>query len=144
MKLTLKRVAFQENYTIGKLYINDVYFCDTLEDCVRSGAKIFGKTAINEGSYIIKLTYSNHFGKIMPELLNVKGFSGIRIHSGNDENDTQGCILVGKNLVRGKVLLSRMYYNMLYKILLNSYSSNDLITIDIVNILTKIQAVNMA
>lgn len=94
-------------YTIGKLYIDDNYFCDTLEDTVRTGAKIPGKTAIPAGTYKVKKTMSPRFKTILPEILNVPNFTGVRIHSGNTAKDTDGCILLGLNKSKGAVLNSK-------------------------------------
>lgn len=96
MQLTLKRIFKAETFTIGELYVNDEYLCDTLEDKVRpDGEKVYGKTAIPAGTYEVKLTYSPRFKQILPELLNVPNFTGIRIHKGNSSKDTEGCVLVG-------------------------------------------------
>jgi len=91
MKIVLKRIALRPTYTIGKLYVDDVYFCDTIEDVVRDKnkdgkldeAKIHGKTAIPYGEYEVKWTYSPRFNKYLPLIDNVPGFAGIRIHAGN-------------------------------------------------------------
>lgn len=117
MKLTLKRIALRPTYTIGKLYIDDAYFCDTLEDTVRdtnkSGKfdngekKIKGKTAIPYGTYEIKWTYSPRFKKYTPQLMNVPSFEGVRIHSGNSSDHTEGCLLLGENKKVGMVLNSK-------------------------------------
>lgn len=128
MNITLNRIAKKAKYTIGKLYINDKYFCDTLEDTDRGltqsmteqqigSKKVYGETAIPTGTYRIIISYSNKFKKQMPLLLNVPGFAGIRIHSGNTEKDSLGCILVGKNKAVGKVLESRDTYSKLFSIL---------------------------
>ena len=128
MNITLNRIARKAKYTIGKLYINDQYFCDTLEDTDRGltqsmteqqigSKKVYGETAIPTGTYRIIISYSNKFKKQMPLLLNVPGFAGIRIHSGNTEKDSLGCILVGKNKSVGKVLESRDTYSKLFSIL---------------------------
>ena len=128
MNIILNRIAKKAKYTIGKLYINDKYFCDTLEDTDRGltqsmteqqigSKKVYGKTAIPTGTYRIIISYSNKFKKQMPLLLNVPGFAGIRIHSGNTEKDSLGCILVGKNKAVGKVLESRDTYSKLFSIL---------------------------
>lgn len=106
MKLKLQRIFKAETYTIGKLFIDGVYFCDTLEDKVRD-VKIKGITAIPTGKYKVKITMSNRFKKLMPLLIDVPNFEGIRIHSGNTSEDTEGCILVGKNSETGKVTNSR-------------------------------------
>ena len=95
MKLTLSRFEYGTNYTIGKLYIEDKYVCYTLEDKVRDGPKVLGETAIPKGTYKVIVDYSEHFGKNMLHVLDVPGFTGIRIHSGNTDKDTEGCILVG-------------------------------------------------
>lgn len=128
MNIILNRIAKKAKYTIGKLYINDKYFCDTLEDTDRGltqsmteqqigSKKVYGETAIPTGTYRIIISYSNKFKKQMPLLLNVPGFAGIRIHSGNTEKDSLGCILVGKNKSVGKVLESRDTYSKLFSIL---------------------------
>mgnify|MGYP001194245936 FL=1 len=107
MKLTLKRIALRPTYTIGKLYIDDNYFCDTLEDTVRDlnkngkfdngEKKVHAKTAIPYGIYEIKWTYSPRFKKYTPQLMSVPSFEGIRIHAGNTSADTEGCLLLGEN-----------------------------------------------
>lgn len=128
MNIILNRIAKKAKYTIGKLYINDKYFCDTLEDTDRGltqsmteqqivSKKVYGETAIPTGTYRIIISYSNKFKKQMPLLLNVPCFAGIRIHSGNTEKDSLGCILVGKNKTVGKVLESRDTYSKLFSIL---------------------------
>lgn len=96
MELTLNRIFLGSSATIGELLINDKHLCDTIEDRVRpEGEKVYGKTAIPEGTYEVKLTHSPRFKKILPEILNVPNFSGIRIHTGNSSKDTEGCIIVG-------------------------------------------------
>ena len=140
MKLTLKRIALRPTYTIGKLYIDDAYFCDTLEDTVRdtnkSGKfdngeqKIKGKTAIPYGTYEIKWTYSPRFKKYTPQLMNVPSFEGIRVHAGNTSADTEGCLIIGENKQVGKVLNSRATINKFYPIIKNA-CSNGKVTIEI-------------
>ena len=140
MRLTLKRIANRKDYCIGKLYINGKYFCDTLEDVDRGlddsmtedeikQIKIKGETAIPTGIYTVLLTYSPKYKKIMPLINNVKGYSGIRIHSGNSSKDTEGCLLVGKNTVVGRLTDSRNTYNALFKRLQQKGSNK--ITIEI-------------
>ena len=140
MRLTLKRIANRKDYCIGKLYINGKYFCDTLEDVDRGlddsmtesevrELKIKGQTAIPTGIYTVLLTYSPKYKKIMPLINNVKGYSGIRIHSGNSSKDTEGCLLVGKNTVVGRLTDSRNTYNALFKRLQQKGSNK--ITIEI-------------
>lgn len=141
MKITLKRIALKDTYTIGKLYIDGKYFCDTLEDTVRDlnkngvfdngEKKIYGKTAIPYGTYNVKWTYSNKFKKYMPLIENVPSFAGIRIHAGNSSADTQGCILVGENKAVGKVLNSKNTVNKLYPIIQNACKKGS-VTIEII------------
>lgn len=116
MKLTLKRIFLGTDYTIGKLYIDGEYFCDTLEDTVRD-EKIPGETAIPCGIYDVVVNMSNKFKRKLPLLLNVPNFTGIRIHRGNTAKDTEGCILVGENREKGKVLNSTKYELELVRIL---------------------------
>ena len=129
MRLELRRIAKKPTYTIGRLYINEKYFCDTIEDTDRSlnscmtleeviAKKVKGKTAIPTDTYRVKITYSPRFKKEMPLIENVVGFDGIRIHSGNTAEDTEGCIIVGENKVVGKVINSKETYNKLFSILL--------------------------
>lgn len=139
MNLKLQRIALRDTYTIGKLYIDGVYFCDTLEDRVRdlnhdgdlddSGeTKVMHETAIPYGKYTVIMNMSSRFKRIMPLLLGVKNFEGIRIHSGNKAEHSSGCILVGKNTIKGQVTDSKRYEKMLYN-KLNSVSGK--ITIEI-------------
>lgn len=118
MEIQLKRIAKRNDYTIGNLYIDGQFFCNTLEDTDRGltdsqnllyikAKKIFSKTAIPTGTYKVELTYSPRFKRILPLLVGVKGFDGIRIHQGNYPKDTEGCILVGKNTIKGGVFESK-------------------------------------
>lgn len=137
MELLLKRIAKKKEYTIGKLYIDNKYFCDTLEDTDRNlkqsmseseikKIKIPGKTAIPIGIYRINMNVvSPKFGSKafykavcngkIPRLMEVPGFQGILIHSGNDSSETDGCLLVGKNKVIGKVLESQNTFTRLVR-----------------------------
>lgn len=140
MKLTLKRIALRQTYTIGRLYVDGNYFCDTLEDTVRDlnkdgkfdngEKKVYAKTAIPYGTYKIKWTYSQRFKKYTPQLMNVPSFEGIRIHAGNTSADTEGCILLGENKQVGKVLNSRATINKFYP-LIKKACSNGKVTIEI-------------
>ena len=118
MEILVKRIFTNKEYTIGHLYIDGEYFCDTLEDTDRGltnemplseikKKKVHSKTAIPTGEYKIKMTYSPKFKMILPLLLNVEGFDYIRIHSGNSAEDTDGCLLLGLNKVKGKVIDSK-------------------------------------
>lgn len=103
MKLTLKRKTEIKDTVLGELYIDDKFFCYTLEDKIRD-VKIKHHTCISPGEYKIALTMSQRFKTILPLLLNVPNFEGIRIHAGNTIEDTSGCILVG-TAIKGNTLL---------------------------------------
>ena len=94
MKLLLKRLHKTSNSTIGELSIDGKFEAYTLEDVERK-EKVFGKTAIPKGTYEVVMTMSNRFKKMMPLLLNIEGFVGVRIHSGNNASQTEGYILLG-------------------------------------------------
>lgn len=126
LKLTLYRVYCANKYTIGHLYVNGKYFCDTLEDPCRDlnqngkfdngEHKVYGNTAIPFSTYKVKLTYSPKFNRLLPLVLGVSEFEGIRIHAGNTVKDTEGCILPGENKEKGKVLNSKFYENKLVEL----------------------------
>jgi hypothetical protein len=94
MKLTLHRNSGTVDYTAGKLFVEGEFFCYTLEDQERD-VKVYGKTAIPKGTYRIVLNWSPRFKRILPLLIGVPDFTGIRIHPGNKASHTEGCILVG-------------------------------------------------
>ena len=132
MNIQLKRIAKKETYTIGKLYIDGVYFCDTIEDKDRGlnqtmsindikKKKVYGETAIPTGTYSLIIDYSNRFKRRMAHILNVPGYEGIRIHTGNTAKDSLGCIIVGKNKVVGKVVESKITYDKLFTLLEKAY-----------------------
>lgn len=117
MKIELVRDTFNANETLGKLYIDGEYFCETIEDFDRSlyedttleevkKIKVYGQTAIPYGTYEVVVSYSQKFKKFLPLLLNVTGFLGIRIHSGNKAIHSLGCILVGDTRTTDSVLNS--------------------------------------
>jgi len=118
--ITVSRTAKRPSYTIGKMYIDGEYFCDTLEDTDRElhqnmplaeikKIKIAHQTAIPTGTYRVIVNMSPRFRRLLPRLLDVPGFTGILIHRGNSDRDTSGCILVGENKVVGKVINSTPY-----------------------------------
>lgn len=121
MNLTLKRKIFSKVSTIGGLFIDGRMECFTLEDFNRElydsmtnaeivNRKVYGKTCIPFGKYEIAVTYSNHFQRFLPLLMNVKGFDGIRIHPGNTEIDTFGCVLLGDDKHEDQILNSRVAF----------------------------------
>lgn len=136
MKLLLERKYKKADYTIGNLYIDGVFFCNTLEDTDRGlsqfmllsdiyRGKIKGKTAIPRGTYRVVLSeqsprfrsdpkYAFCKGYI-PRLRNVPAWEGVLIHIGNYPKDTEGCILVGKNTVKGAVMESTKTFQALYE-----------------------------
>lgn len=153
MELVVDRKWKKQNYTISNLIIDGEWFCNVLEDTDRGlddqmpeskikELKIPSITAIPKGTYEITLDitspkYNNISfykevcnGKV-PRLLNVKGFDGILIHAGNTEHDSSGCLLVGVNLQKGKVLNSRETYKKLYKLLKDRKIKGEKITIKI-------------
>lgn len=113
MELLLKREKSSVQSAQGSLSVDGTFECFSLEDPVRD-KKIFGQTAIPAGRYHVDLTWSNHFGKILPLIEHVPNFDGVRIHSGNTAANTEGCILVGR--IRGKdcVSESRLAMKSLY------------------------------
>lgn len=129
MELLLKRIARKSTYTIGKMYVNGKYVCDTIEDCDRlfmGMPKVKNETAIPCGRYqVVQNVVSPRFGNKpfyknlcngeLPRLLDVKNFEGVLIHCGNTAADSSGCILVGKNTVVGKVTESQATYTKLMK-----------------------------
>ena len=153
MELEVKRTYRGPKYTIGHLYIDGKYFCDTLEDPCRNltqnmtlteilNKKFKGDTCIPYGRYyvsldIISAKYSNiqkypytamAKGK-MPRVLNVPGFSGILIHAGNTQKDTEGCLLVGENKVKGQVINSQATWKKLYPLLKAAHDKGETISI---------------
>lgn len=152
MELNLKRRYKGEGYTIGTLTIDGKYFCDTLEDTDRGldstmteanvrHIKVKGKTAIPTGTYRIDMRtisprfkarwWAKQFGGIVPRLVGVRGFVGVLIHPGNTADDTDGCILVGENKVKGQVVNSAATYVRLVRAMLDAVNKGETITITI-------------
>jgi hypothetical protein len=104
LELHVQRDESADKCTLGSLTENGAHICFSLEDEVRpAGVKVYGQTAIPAGRYRVVLTMSKRFGKVLPELQNVPGFAGVRIHGGNGPADTLGCILVGNHKGKGKI-----------------------------------------
>lgn len=122
-------------YTVGKLYVDGKYYCDTLEDTVRDldkEKKVYGKTAIPYGTYKVVFNWSPKFGRNLPRLLNVPAFNGILIHPGNTADDSAGCILVGKNTAVGRLTSSRYTSDCLNVLIEDAQRHGENITIKIV------------
>lgn len=156
MEIVLKRLYKKDDYTIGKLYLNGEYFCDTLEDKVRDlnrdgdlnddgEGKVYGKTAIPYGRYEVTLDvvspkfskygfYKDVCGGKLPRLLNVKHFEGILIHVADGYKGAdllEGCIGVGRNLIKGGLLYGKETFAKLYQKLEKADSNNENIWITI-------------
>lgn len=141
MNITIKRIFKGDKYTIGKLYVNGIYECDTLEDTDRGltedsplseiqSKKVYGETAIPTGTYKIDMntvspkfkdrSWAKFCGGKLPRLIDVKGYSGVLIHVGNKAEDTLGCILVGENKIKGQVINSTATFQELYSVMLKA------------------------
>ena len=142
MEITVKRRYFAETYTIGAMYINGERFCDTLEDRNRDincngkfdngEKKVMNETAIPFGKYDVVANYSPRFKRDLPRLVDVPEFEGVLIHRGNTAKDTSGCILVGENKVKGKVINSTPYEVKLVNMCKEALSKGEKITIEII------------
>ena len=110
LEYKLCRIFHNDTYTIGKLYENGVYLCDVIEDVERD-IKIADKTAIPKGTYKVIVNQSNRFKRLLPLLIDVPGFEGIRIHNGVNETSSSGCLIVGQNKIKGQVTNSRYWMN---------------------------------
>lgn len=154
MEITVNRLWKKEGYTIGKLFVDGTFLCNTLEDKDRGltssmsldnikKLKKAGITAIPSGTYTIRMDivspkYSkstwyiqNCHGSRMPRLMNVPGYDGVLIHPGNKASETEGCLLVGKNDVVGMVTKSKEYFLQLYNKMYTAYKKGEQITITI-------------
>ena len=155
MKIEVRRIWKKPAYTIGRMSIDGKYFCDTLEDTDRGltkmmsiaqirHVKVQGKTAIPAGSYSVTLKivspkFSNFFrypwarmtGGFLPRLCGVPGFDGVLIHVGNRPEDTDGCLLVGGNTVKGQLTASAATFQKLWIAVKAADVRGEQITIDI-------------
>lgn len=124
MKIIVQRSPSSNKCTHGVLSIGDKFQCVTLEDEIREiegwpveDWKAAGHSAIPAGTYELRMTFSNRFQKTMPQLMNVPGFEGIRIHTGNFASDTEGCVLLGTRAVGASIVESRGAYEAFLAIL---------------------------
>jgi hypothetical protein len=134
MHILIRRKWFSKESTISTLSVDGLPYCYTLEDVVReeSAEKVYGKTAIPYGTYKVIIDFSNHFKKLLPHVLNVPGFEGIRIHSGNTAEDTEGCILVGLSKGTNTVYESRKGFALLYTKIEEAVERYEDITLEII------------
>jgi len=114
MKIDIKRLHKGANSVIGELTVDGVWECYTLEDIERD-IKIKSETAIPKGTYKVIINQSNRFKRLLPLLLDVPGFEGVRIHSGNTNHDTEGCILVGRTRSKDFIGQSRKAFDKLFE-----------------------------
>jgi hypothetical protein len=140
MRLRLIREPSVNGATLGALYINGVWHCWTVEDQIREVAgqpvsawKVQNETAIPSGLYQVAITESARFKRRLPILLDVEGFTGIRIHPGNTAADSEGCILPGRIRGTGKVIESRLAFDALFERMDRAQKIGQVISIDIEN-----------
>ena len=135
MNLSLIRDTFTETSTTGKLFIENEFECYVLEDQDRKleagGKKIYGRTAIPRGRYKIELDWSPKYGRDMPHVLDVPHFDGIRIHTGNRSEDTEGCLIVGQERIENYVRNSKLAFDVLLEKMKMAWASNEEIWITI-------------
>lgn len=138
MRILVERTNQLLTCTIGSMFINEAFVCFTLEDVDREVPglpvekwKIKDNTCIPQGVYDVKLTFSNRFQKVMPQIMDVPGFQGIRIHTGNTDRDTSGCILVGMESSGESISKSKVAYDMLMKELQSAEDRGEPVTIDV-------------
>lgn len=135
MEITLTRIAKKDGYTIGRMAIGGQYFCDTLEPQWRNlkagERKMPGRTAIGEGTYPVVITKSPRLCRWLPLLVGVPQFSGIRIHAGNTAEDTEGCILVGWNRLKGRLVNSRSALTLLMNRMVEALAKGEKIVIEV-------------
>lgn len=139
MKLKLVRNTSTKGFTEGKLYIDGIFECYTIEDEDRKlesgGVKVQNLTAIPKGIYNMTISMSNRFKKFLIEVLAVNQFSGIRMHSGNSSKDTEGCIIVGSINDRTNddwIGGSKIAYETLHKKVKTALSNKQTVTLEVV------------
>jgi len=138
MKIQVNRNHFNQTSTISDLSIDGEFICLVLEDIVRevigqpvSQWKIQNQTAIPRGTYKVVINHSAHFNKELPQILNVPGFEGVRIHCGNKADDTEGCLLVGSTNLGDTIGGSRTAFDKLFPMMKAAFDSGENIEIDV-------------
>ena len=136
MRIVVQRTMFSDKSAIGQLMIDGKFFCYTLEDVDRyleedASEKIAGETAIPRGVYPILITHSRKFNMDLPLLCDVKGFRGVRIHSGNTDEDTEGCILVGSDFTDDTVINSRPTFAKLFNKIMAVLNRDEEVTLEV-------------
>ena len=142
LKIFVERKYYKEEYTIGNMFIDGKWFCNTLEDKDRGLSqslslsqnkklKVYGKTAIPKGVYDIEIHFWSKYRINVPLLKDVPAFTGILIHNGKDQNSTLGCILVGLNTIKGKLTDGKKYLTELTKIIKDAKSKGKKVIIEI-------------
>ena len=139
MRIRVKRIHLEPEYTVSDFCIDGVFQCYVLEDAVReiagkpvSSWKIAGKTAIPAGIYNVIVNWSEHFQQMLPLLEGVEDYSGVRIHKGNSSKDTEGCLLLGLDWGGGDfVSKSTLAFNKVFPMIQNAWSRGEKITLEI-------------
>jgi hypothetical protein len=146
MVIEIKRVSHTNRCTIGEVWVDGVFECYSLEDSVRevplkpvSEWKIAGQTAIPAGTYDVVIDFSNRFHRLMPHILNVPGFTGVRIHSGNTDKDTEGCILIGQEKTSDYIGHSKAAFDTFFPQLQDALQAGQTATVTVTN--EKVQSV---
>lgn len=135
MDIEVQRFEYGSNFTIGRFYIDGVKQCYTLEDVVRApGVKVKAMTAIPVGTYKLILDWSPKYNRDMLHVLDVPMFDGIRIHSGNDSEDTEGCLLVGEDWAGGNWISgSKKAYNKIFPLIESALAKKEEVFITIID-----------
>ena len=134
MLLRITRKWFTNKSTIGLVSVDGVKCGFSLEDVARpDGVKVYGETAIPAGEYAVTIDYSERFKKLMPHILDVPGFEGVRIHCGNKPEQTEGCILVGLNKGQDTIYNCQATYDYIYGSIEKALANKEKVTIWIVN-----------
>jgi hypothetical protein len=135
MHIKAHRNVFTDHTTISDVTVNDDFVCFFLEDKDRKledgGEKVYGKTAIPRGFYNIVMDFSPKYQKNMPHILDVPGFEGVRIHPGNKEADTEGCLLPGMIQKDDFVEKSVIAYEKILSMMISAWEAGEKVTLEI-------------